>query len=75
MKAGAWEARQEDSTRPGLTPAPIKSRAARVSGEAAATKSPPVNPEHVVQHLIKQDQRNIELFFIEDFQPGFDIIS
>lgn len=38
-------------------------------------KSSPVNPEHVVQHLIEQNQGNIELFFVEDLQPRLDVIS
>lgn len=41
----------------------------------AVTTSPPVDPEHVVQHFIKQDQGDVQLFFVEDFQPRFDVIS
>lgn len=52
-----------------------KSRTAEAGGKAVTTKSPPVNPEHVVQHFVKQDQRDIQLFLVEDFQPCFDIIS
>lgn len=60
----------------GMSPSPtIKLRAAWVSSEAAKIKSPPVNPEHVVQDLVEQDQRHVQLFLVEDFQPGFDIIS
>lgn len=59
-----------------MSPPPTsKLRAVWASGEAAKTKSPPVNPEHVVQDLVEQDQRHVQLFLVENFQPGFDIIS
>lgn len=38
-------------------------------------ESLPVNPEHMVQHFIEQDQGNIQFFFIEDLQPSLDIVS
>lgn len=37
-------------------------------------KSLPVDPEHVVEYFIEQDQGNIKFFFIEDLQPSLDIV-
>ena len=34
----------------------------------------PVNPEHVVQHLIEEHQGNVQLLLIEHLQPGLDIL-
>lgn len=35
----------------------------------------PVNSEDVVQNLIKEHQRNIQLLLIEDLQTGLHVVS
>jgi len=35
----------------------------------------PVNPEHVVQHLIEEHQGNVQFLLIEHLQPGLDVLS
>lgn len=35
---------------------------------------PPVNPEDMIQHLIEEHKRDVELFLIEDFQTGLHVI-
>lgn len=35
----------------------------------------PVNSEDVVQHLIEEYQRHVQLFLIEDLQTGLHIVS
>ena len=32
----------------------------------------PVNSEHVVKNLIEQDQGNVQLFLVENFQSGIE---
>lgn len=72
--AGRAEVSQEKSMGPG-TSLPLVNQGQPRQVGSWDTNGPPVNPEHVVQHFIEQDQRNVKFFFIEDFQPCFDIIS
>lgn len=72
--AGRAEVSREKSMGPGTPPPLVNQEQPRRVG-SWDTNSPPVDPEHVVQHFIEQDQRNVKFFFIEDFQPCFDIIS
>ena len=35
----------------------------------------PVNPEHVVQDLVEEDERNVQFFLVEDLESGLDVVS
>ena len=34
----------------------------------------PVNPEHMVEHLIEEYKRHVQLFLVEDLEPGLGVI-
>lgn len=42
--------------------------------DLGSNNSLPVDPQHMVQYFIEQDQGHIKFFFIEDLQPSLDIV-
>ena len=34
----------------------------------------PVNPEHVVQHLVEQHERHVQLLLVEHLEPGLGVV-
>jgi len=35
----------------------------------------PVNPEHMIQHLVEEDQGHVKFLLVEDLEPGLRVVS